>query len=151
MPQAVIQPVALDMAPVLAGIHAECFENARWSVEQIRDSLRLPTTQGWLALADQEPAGFLLGQKSENEIEILTFCVRPLYRRKGIGEGLLHALLNGLPSGGAVFLEVAADNAAARGLYEKCGFVSAGTRPNYYRHSTGFVDAERYCYRGGKG
>ena len=33
---------------------------------------------------------------------------------------------------GPVFLEVAADNAAARGLYDSAGFVPCGVRPDYY-------------------
>jgi [ribosomal protein S18]-alanine N-acetyltransferase len=147
MPQIVIQPAALDMAPILAGIHAECFENACWSVEQLRESLRLATTQGWLAMEDGEAAGFLLCQKSGNEMELLTLCVLPARQCNGVGASLLRSMLAGLPPGGSAYLEVAADNVAARGLYEKCGFVSSGTRINYYSRPSGAVDAVRYCFR----
>jgi ribosomal-protein-alanine N-acetyltransferase len=40
-----------------------------------------------------------------------------------------------------VGLEVAADNAAARRLYESCHFVSTGRRHGYYRRRGGAEDA----------
>ncbi|MDD5586008.1 MAG: N-acetyltransferase [Alphaproteobacteria bacterium] len=140
-----IQPAALDLAPALAAIHAECFGPACWSVDQMRGSLRLVTTQGWLAKVEEEPAGFLLCQRSGGESEILTFCVRPKLRGNGLGERLLRVMLNALPPGGASHLEVAADNDAARRLYEKCGYVEVNTRKGYYRRETGLIDA--VCYR----
>ena len=36
-----------------------------------------------------------------------------------------------------VFLEVADDNAAARALYARAGFVEAGRRPGYYAGADG--------------
>jgi ribosomal-protein-alanine N-acetyltransferase len=44
--------------------------------------------------------------------------------------------------GHRVFLEVAEDNAPARGLYSGLGFEIVGRRPRYYRRSGGeMVDA----------
>jgi ribosomal-protein-alanine N-acetyltransferase len=40
-----------------------------------------------------------------------------------------------------LFLEVAQDNSAARGLYAAHGFVQIGRRANYYRRRSGLVDA----------
>ena len=36
-----------------------------------------------------------------------------------------------------LFLEVASDNAAARALYAKAGFIQTGLRPAYYLRTTG--------------
>jgi ribosomal-protein-alanine N-acetyltransferase len=40
-----------------------------------------------------------------------------------------------IADGGAVFLEVRTDNAAAIGLYESVGFAAVGLRKRYYRVS----------------
>jgi ribosomal-protein-alanine N-acetyltransferase len=48
------------------------------------------------------------------------------------------AARQGLPS---VVLEVASDNAAARGLYAAAGFVMVGRRPRYYRRGGETIDA----------
>jgi ribosomal-protein-alanine N-acetyltransferase len=140
-----IQATSLSMASVLAGLHAACFDDGRWSEDQIRGSLSLATTSGWVAMADKTMAGFLLCQKTVDDAEVLTLCVHPFYRRHGIGESLVKHMLRALPQGNAVFLEVAADNAAARQLYEKCGFVPAASRKGYYLREGAAVDA--VCYR----
>ena len=40
-----------------------------------------------------------------------------------------------------LFLEVAEDNAAAKALYDRCGFTPIGKRPAYYRREGGRVAA----------
>jgi ribosomal-protein-alanine N-acetyltransferase len=75
-----------------------------------------------------------LGRKPPYEYEIHTIGVDPDFQGKGIGRGMLDHLLV-IASGGAVFLEVRTDNAAAIGLYESVGFVSVGLRKRYYRVS----------------
>ena len=141
-----ILPVLLPLAPELAGIHAECFGAECWSISQMLGSLMLITTQGWVAMADDQIAGFILFQGTGEELEVLTFCVRPAIRRQGIAESLLRHMQNNLPPGGVVHLEVAADNNAARGLYEKCGFAIVNTRKDYYRRGEGWADAVCYHY-----
>jgi len=141
----VIQQTELSMAPILAGLHAACFKEAPWTENQIKGSLALASTQGWLALAEGTAAGFLLSQQSGNESEILTLGVHPLYRLQGIGIQLVKHMLATLPPGGAAFLEVASDNEAARALYAKCGFVRVNTRKGYYKRGEKLIDA--VCYR----
>lgn len=78
------------------------------------------------------------------EAEILTLATDPNARRQGHAEHLLHDLLNALAARGItdLFLEVASDNAAARALYEKSGFMQAGQRKEYYARADGSrVDA----------
>ena len=64
-------------------------------------------------------------------------------RRLGIGRALLRAVIDEaarreLPS---IVLEVADDNAAARGLYASAGFVAVGRRTRYYRRGGETIDA----------
>jgi ribosomal-protein-alanine N-acetyltransferase len=75
-----------------------------------------------------------LGRKQPYEYEIHTIGVDPAYHRRGIGREMLVRLLE-IAEGGAVFLEVRTDNAAAIGLYESFGFVNIGLRKRYYRAS----------------
>ena len=56
------------------------------------------------------------------------------YRRLGVGTALVRAMLDRARERRAAFLtlEVRESNRAARRLYERCGFVTAGVRKNYY-------------------
>lgn len=130
-------------APVLAALHAAGFPDAPWSHTQISGSLALPTTTGLLACEDETPLGFILCQMAGDESEILTFCTALAARRRGIGNALLAQALQTARAQGIMrmFLDVAADNAAALALYEKNGFRPIGKRKNYYPRARGAVDA----------
>jgi ribosomal-protein-alanine N-acetyltransferase len=142
----VIQPLSIDQASLLAEIHAASFGGAAWSLEQIKGSLTLETTQGWMALKGDRAQGFILCQMGSEQVEILTFGVHPSAQRLGIGEALVQKVTTVAALAGAlnVFLEVAADNHAARALYEKLGFRTSGLRKGYYRSGTTAVDAMFY-------
>ena len=131
----------------LAGLHAESFGQGGWDVDQMCGSLALNTTQGWVAIKDGQACGFILCQVLDDEAEILTFCVRPIFRQNGIGMALVkHALKAMTPEIVTLWLEVAEDNTPAITLYEEAGFVTAGLRPNYYRRGDERVNAVKYVY-----
>ncbi len=69
-----------------------------------------------------------------DEAHVTTFAVRQGWRRHGVGERLLIALMDVARSRHAreATLEVRPSNKAARRLYEKYGFELAGLRPRYY-------------------
>lgn len=145
---ATIQEMAPPLAPTelesLARIHQASFGEEGWSAGSLEGSLALPTTRGWTARAGtaEDPCGFLLLQATGPENELLTLAVLPSLRRQGIGRALLEEALRSLPPGAFVHLEVAADNAAARQLYARCGFTETGRRLAYYRRAHGpAVDA----------
>ncbi len=143
-----IRPTSLPLAPMLAKLHAESFSEEAWPIEQVRSSLRLETTQGWVAFEEAKPAGFILCQVLSEQIEILTFCVRPTMRRRLIGRRLLQSVIaHARENGQKIFLEVAADNEAARKLYDQLGFEITGTRPNYYRRGAITIDALMFTYK----
>ena len=129
--------MAARMAPAMAAIHADAFggpHEAPWSADAIAAMLQ---QTGVFSVAGRD--GFILMRAVAGEAEILTLAVRPAARRAGVGAGLVRAGLEGAAELGAtrVFLEVAEDNAAARALYEKAGFVEAGRRPGYYAGADG--------------
>jgi ribosomal-protein-alanine N-acetyltransferase len=68
------------------------------------------------------------------EAHISTIAVRPEWRRRGIGELLLVAMLERAVELGAdlATLEVRVSNVAAQGLYEKYGFAKVGLHFRYY-------------------
>ena len=141
----IIRAATLPQAPALTTLHAESFGPEGWSCDQMRGSLALTTTKAWIAQDGATPAGFILCQALPGECEILTFCVKPALRRQRIGETLLRLALESMQNeDGKVFLEVAADNAAARRLYEKLGFAVTGSRANYYKRGAVTVDAVQY-------
>lgn len=69
-----------------------------------------------------------------DEAHVTTFAVDPGWRRRGVGERLLLALLDIAATRRAreATLEVRLSNMPARRLYEKYGFRPVGIRPRYY-------------------
>lgn len=114
----------------LAALHARCFDRPRpWSASEFENLLASPSV---FLLTDTH--GFLLGRALAGEAELLTLAVAPDARRQGAGRRLtlrFAAAALARPSAEA-FLEVAADNAAARRLYAGAGWVEAGVRRRYY-------------------
>lgn len=78
--------------------------------------------------------GFLVARRAADEAEILDLAVASGDRNRGVGRALLTAAIERLRREGArrAFLEVRRSNAAARRLYETCGFRVVGSRPGYY-------------------
>lgn len=80
-------------------------------------------------------AGFIILRRvSVDEGEILRIAVDSAMRRRGLGDMLLSFALNHAKKQGLknIYLEVRAGNHAARGLYEKHGFIVHGIRKDYY-------------------
>lgn len=70
-----------------------------------------------------------------DEAEITSFSVRKELRGKGVGSAFLTELLEYLRSDGTkiAYLDVRESNAAARALYQKCGFSELGRRKRFYQ------------------
>ena len=102
-------------------------------------SLASPGVAGLLLQVDGRDAGFALCRVAADEAELLTIAVRPADRRRGRGRRLLAAVIDHVREAGArtLFLEVGADNPAARALYEATGFRAVGRRRAYYRRGEG--------------
>jgi ribosomal-protein-alanine N-acetyltransferase len=79
-------------------------------------------------------AGFIVSRLVAAELHINNVAVRPESHRRGIAAQLLTAVLREGRRNGAhlAFLEVRAGNAAAQGLYLRCGFQVTGRRRRYY-------------------
>lgn len=89
-------------------------------------------------------AGFVMLRVVLDEAELLTVAVEPALQGRGIGGRLVARFLAAAEARGAVraFLEVAADNRAARAVYARAGFAEVGLRRGYYvTQGQGRVDA----------
>ena len=86
---------------------------------------------------------FLLCSEVADEMEILTICVLPEFRRQHIAQDLLFELFRYAKGQKVkrIFLEVAEDNQAAQKLYLGAGFKQTGRREGYYVCKNGNVDA----------
>lgn len=117
-------------AEAMGLLHDACFGAAAWSEASIAALFASPGVFGFIA----EAGGCVIARAVAGEAEILTIAVSPAARRHGLGRQLLDAALAEAARRGAsaVFLEVAADNAAARALYAGARFAEAGRRRNYY-------------------
>jgi len=120
-------------AEAMAGAHALCFD-APWSPAAFAELLASPGVFGALAAEEGAPA-LILCRVAAGEMEVLTIGVAAQARRRGLACALMAAAIAAGREAGAtdVFLEVAADNAAAIGLYERLRFMRSGVRKGYYR------------------
>lgn len=128
------------MTPVeLAQLHAAANDRDRpWTAREFSDLLTGPGVRLWTA-----GGGFALTRTVAGESELLTIAVAPQMRRRGIARRLVHDWLEASgDQSTCAFLEVAADNVAARHLYDSIGFTMVGTRPRYYaRRDAAAADA----------
>ena len=114
-------------AAALAAIHADAFPpGERWNEAAFAELLAMPGSYGWL----DARGGLALARHAGGEAELLTLAVVPQARRQGLGRGLVAAVL--AEACGPMFLEVAADNAAALALYAALRFLPCGRRRDYY-------------------
>ncbi|MCK5273170.1 MAG: ribosomal protein S18-alanine N-acetyltransferase [Alphaproteobacteria bacterium] len=119
----------------LMAVLTETASDDPWSAEALARILALPRSFGLIAHEAGQPLGFLLAQCAAGESEIINLAVAPAARRQGIGGALVAAAMARARRMGAqtMFLEVARDNATARALYDRIGFVQVGIRSGYYR------------------
>jgi tRNA threonylcarbamoyladenosine biosynthesis protein TsaB len=135
-PSIAIRRVGAGESETIARLHAACFDEP-WDKATIAALLATPGASAWLAENRGAPWGFILARRAADEVEILSFCTKPAARRRGVARRLLADLLAAHAEVRAIFIEVAADNEAARLLYASSGFVEAGRRAAYYGRRDG--------------
>lgn len=124
-----------EQSAVFAALHSAVFA-APWDEAAIAGLLAHPGSVAMMAMGGQprRVGAFALAQVAADEAEILTIAVDNDWQRCGIGAKLVDGVKRAAARAGAksLFLEVAASNAAALGLYAKCGFAETGRRKDYY-------------------
>jgi GNAT superfamily N-acetyltransferase len=125
-----VRLAALQEAPsAFASTYAR---EAPFSREQWLGRLESPdavTFFAWLPEAE-EPAGLAGALDQDGVVEVVSMWVRPGARGHGIGAALIDAAAGWAKDRGhdSLDLWVTETNAAARLLYERCGFIPTGER-----------------------
>jgi ribosomal-protein-alanine N-acetyltransferase len=107
-----------------------------WSKDHLKDELQQPT--GFQFVVSNKKTERILavifGRIVVDEAEILKLSVAEFARNRGLGFQLLDFSLKYCSTRGVknCFLELRASNEVAQRLYEKRGFVTVGTRKDYY-------------------
>ncbi len=119
----------------VAALEKLCFTDP-WSERSVAGELENPLSLWLVCVEDDRVCGYVGSQTVIDETDMMNVAVHPEYRRRGIADALIRALVYELKKQGShcLSLEVRASNAPAISLYEKNGFALVGRRPNYYRN-----------------
>ena len=130
-----IQTMTADRVSQVAELEKLCFQDP-WSENSVASELKNPLSYWLVALDGDRLLGYVGSQTVVGETDMMNVAVHPEYRRQGVAEKLILALIEGLKGkeSHCLTLEVRASNAPAIGLYEKLGFRQIGLRKNYYRN-----------------
>lgn len=123
----------------LNGLHARAMRvPGPWSAQDFESWLAAPGV-----FLCHRKHGFALGRSALDEAELLTLAVDPDQQGLGIGSKLLADFEGTAAAHGAkrAFLEVAANNTAAKALYAQAGWREDGLRRGYYRAKPNPIDA----------
>ena len=120
----------------VAAIEKECFGRDAWSERSVAGELTNALALWLVAVEDGAVAGYVGSQTVCNETDMMNVAVTADFRRRGIGEKLVNALVEELKAmdSHCLTLEVRASNTPAQAMYEKLGFAEIGRRPRYYQN-----------------
>ena len=126
-------PLSEDLLPRVLELERVCF-SLPWSRAAFLPELPDPACCWRAALVDGVLAGYAGMRTVLDEGYISNVAVAPEFRRRGIGENLVTALIREGQRRTLSFLtlEVRVSNESARRLYSRLGFREVGLRPGYY-------------------
>jgi len=130
-----VAPARVDESGAYATLHGQCFGTG-WRADEFSAYAADPDCVVLGAHIEARLAGLIVCRSVSDEAEIITLAVETQLRRRGLARALWRGARERLARMGAarVFLEVGANNEAARGLYGTLGFDEVGLRQAYYRH-----------------
>lgn len=135
-----LQQATPEFAGDISALHGSLFEKA-WDADSVRRLLEHPASVALVATAERpwRVVGFILAQLTADEAEILSLGVAATSQRAGVAKRLVQGLIDTAQRKEVkrIFLDVAAGNAAAIGLYRGIGFAEMGRRKEYYSHAGG--------------
>jgi ribosomal-protein-alanine N-acetyltransferase len=119
-----------DLPRVIA-IERRCFPMP-WSLSMFVLELSKPSGICLTAVSDTRMLGYVICARYDEAYHVMNIAVDPGQRRRGVGKGLLDALLERGGRDANYTLEVRVSNAPAIALYERYDFRAVGTRRGYY-------------------
>ena len=128
-----ILPMNETHVSAVAELEKLCF-SAPWSERSIASELQNEYSLWLVEERDGVAVAYVGSQSCPPEADVMNVAVAPAFRRQGVGEGLMVALMDSLRAKGmeSLTLEVRASNSPAIALYDRLGFTEVGRRPNYY-------------------
>lgn len=126
-----LRAMTADDVPAVRALDVALFGPSAWSEAMFADEVAAPDRRYLVAVDGEAIVGYG-GVLARPEAEIMTLGVAPTHRRRGLGAGLLAALLEAADGAREVFLEVRSDEAAPQALYRRFGFEEIGRRAGYY-------------------
>lgn len=129
----IIREMKLEDVPHVAAIEQLCF-SAPWNENMIISSWESRLSCWLIAEIDGCVAGYVGSEAVLDSADMMNIAVAPAYRKRGIAEALIKALVEHLQQRDILFLllEVRVSNAPAIALYNKLCFEQVGRRPRYY-------------------
>lgn len=130
-------PAPVSLAPILAEMSRDLIEDGlghRWRAASIARHVRDPDSEVAVACDGDVVVGFVVARFFSQRVHVNLLAVRPQYRRRGVGQLLMHwvesmAIVAGCFS---VSLEVRAKNQGARRFYQRLGYRHVQTLSEYY-------------------
>jgi ribosomal-protein-alanine N-acetyltransferase len=132
----VIRPGTAGDIPVMMTLASSTATAAHWSAADYDKIFRRGPVRRHCLILEEHGAvqAFIVARQMEREWEIENIATASIARRRGLGTRLLGEIMAIAYSCAAreVTLEVRTSNHAARGLYQKWGFIESGRRADYY-------------------
>jgi ribosomal-protein-alanine N-acetyltransferase len=133
--QVTIRPLGYADLPQVIAIERRAFPTP-WSLAMFVLELSKPSSvclaAARSAASEAALVGYLICSRYADVWHLMNIAVDPLVLRRGIGAALIERLIEVAGPAESYTLEVRPSNPAAIALYERFGFVPAGTRPRYY-------------------
>ena len=131
----VLRPMTAEDLAAVMRIERALFPDDAWSERMMRDELSgVPDSRYYLVAQQGEVVGYAGLAVVGDQGDVMTIAVRAEHQGHGVGRALLTELITEAARRGAadLFLEVRHDNARAKELYHRMGFVEIGVRRGYY-------------------
>lgn len=128
--------------PDLVALEAEAFPDDAWTEASWWGELAGRPRRDYVVVHREGELAAYAGLDHGGQVaDLMAITVAPRHRGSGLGVGLLDELESRAVAGGAeaLMLEVRADNAPARALYDRRGYDVLNVRRGYYQ--PGNVDA----------
>ena len=126
----ILRLAALAEAPYAFGSQLADWQGKGDREDRWRSRLSIPGSYNVVAVVHDQPVGMASGVLAADDggVELISMWVVPTARGRGVGEGLVREVERWARSVGArvLYLDVAEDNSAASGLYQRNGFSYTG-------------------------
>jgi len=129
----VIRPATPADRPALTRLQSHLPEPSPGLLASALDDTALTPATVLVSVAESDPVGYLLAVPGDGTVYVAELVVAPDHRREGRASALLSACAESVDDEDAsLTVTVAPDNAAARALYERCGFEKKRRLPGFF-------------------